>query len=36
MTTKTRTRPAGSPPYYLGRPAAFWLAALKPRHKGSR
>jgi hypothetical protein len=31
MTTTTRTRPASLPAYYLGRPAAFWLAALAPR-----
>jgi len=24
----TRTRPASAPPYYLGRPASLWLAAL--------
>jgi hypothetical protein len=27
----TRTRPATVPAYYLGRPAALWLAALTPR-----
>jgi hypothetical protein len=27
MTTQTRTRPVKAPAYYLGRPAAFWLAA---------
>ena len=31
MTTRTRTRPAGAPAYYLSRPAALWLAALEPR-----
>jgi hypothetical protein len=31
MTTQTRTRPASVTAYYLGRPAAFWLAALAPR-----
>jgi hypothetical protein len=31
MTTDTRTRPANTPAYYLGRPAALWLAALAPR-----
>jgi hypothetical protein len=31
MTISTRTRPAGSPAYYLARPAALWLAALEPR-----
>jgi hypothetical protein len=29
MTTNTRR--AGTPAYYLGRPAALWLAALAPR-----
>jgi hypothetical protein len=24
-------RPATAPPYYLGRPAAFWLAVFAPR-----
>jgi len=27
----TRTRPGGTPAYYLGRPAAFWLAAFRRR-----
>ena len=39
MTTHTRTRQTGVTAYYLGRPAAFWLAALAPRpaaHKLSR
>jgi hypothetical protein len=27
----TRTRRASTPAYYLGRPAALWLAALTPR-----
>jgi hypothetical protein len=27
----TRTRRASAPAYYLGRPAALWLAALTPR-----
>jgi len=31
MTTRIHTRPGTAPPYYLGRPAAFWLAALRPR-----
>jgi hypothetical protein len=31
MTTQTRTRPVQAPAYYLGRPAAFWLAALARR-----
>ena len=31
MTSHTRTRRADAPAYYLGRPAAFWLAALAPR-----
>ena len=30
MNTRTRTRPAGAPAYYLSRPAALWLAALEP------
>jgi len=30
-TTGTRTRPAHVTAYYLGRPAAFWLAAFAPR-----
>jgi hypothetical protein len=25
----TRTRPAGTPAYYLARPAALWLAASR-------
>jgi hypothetical protein len=39
MTTNTNTRRTGITAYYLGRPAAFWLAALAPRqaaHKLSR
>lgn len=28
MTTSTRTRRVNSPAYYLGRPAALWLAAF--------
>ena len=31
MTTHTRTRRLNVPAYYLGRPAALWLAALAPR-----
>jgi hypothetical protein len=31
MTTQTRTRPVKVTAYYLGRPAAFWLAALARR-----
>jgi len=31
MTTHTRTRQTGVTAYYLGRPAAFWLAALAPK-----
>jgi len=31
MTTQARTRPARAPAYYLGRPAAFWLAAVTRR-----
>jgi len=27
----TRTRPSGAPAYYLGRPAAFWLATSARR-----
>jgi hypothetical protein len=30
MTTRTRTRQASVPVYYLGRPAALWLAAFAP------
>ena len=33
MTTSTRTRRGSSPAYYLGRPAALWLAAY-PRRPG--
>jgi hypothetical protein len=31
----TRTRPNGAPPYYQGRPAAFWLQvwALRSRKR---
>jgi len=39
MTTNSRTRPVSTPAYYLGRPAAFWLAASAPRstdHKSPR
>ena len=39
MTTDTRTRRFSAPAYYLGRPAALWLAALAPRsttHKSPR
>jgi len=35
----TSARPSGAPAYYLGRPAAFWLAASAPRptaHKSHR
>ena len=31
MTTLTPARRASTPAYYLGRPAALWLAALAPR-----
>jgi hypothetical protein len=31
MTTHTCTRRVSAPAYYLGRPAALWLAALAPR-----
>ena len=31
MTTRIHTRPTTVPPYYLGRPAAFWLAVSSPR-----
>jgi hypothetical protein len=31
MTTSTRTRQSSSPAYYLGRPAALWLAAYARR-----
>jgi hypothetical protein len=37
--TRTRTRRVSVPAYYLGRPAALWLAALAPRsttHKSPR
>jgi hypothetical protein len=30
MTTRACTWRVGAPAYYLGRPAAFWLAALAP------
>ena len=39
MTIHTRTRRFSAPAYYLGRPAALWLAALAPRsttHKSPR
>jgi len=32
----TRTRPSGAPAYYLGRPAAFWLAASARRPTAHR
>lgn len=31
MTTTTRIRRGSSPAYYLGRPAALWLAAFARR-----
>lgn len=31
MTTSTHTRRVNSPAYYLGRPAALWLAAFARR-----
>jgi len=31
MTTHTGTRRVSTPAYYLGRPAALWLAALAPQ-----
>jgi pyrimidine operon attenuation protein/uracil phosphoribosyltransferase len=31
MTIRIRTRQATAPPYYLGRPAAVWLAIFEPR-----
>lgn len=31
MTTSTRTRRVSAPAYYLGRPAALWLAVLASR-----
>jgi hypothetical protein len=31
MNTSTRTRRVNSPAYYLGRPAALWLAAFERR-----
>ena len=31
MTTSTRIRRVNSPAYYLGRPAALWLAAFARR-----
>jgi hypothetical protein len=31
MTTSTRIRRGSSPAYYLGRPAALWLAAYARR-----
>ena len=31
MTTTTRIRRSSSPAYYLGRPAALWLAAYALR-----
>jgi len=33
MTTTTRTRQASVPAYYLGRPAAVWLAASAPQRR---
>jgi hypothetical protein len=37
MTTSTHTRRVNSPAYYLGRPAALWLAAFarRPVHRTS-
>jgi len=29
--THTRIRPSSAPPYYQGRPAAFWLKVWAPR-----
>jgi hypothetical protein len=29
----TRTRPVSAPPYYQGRPAAFWLKLWAPRSR---
>ena len=34
--SRTRTRPAGAPAYYLGRPAAIWLAATTRRQTSVR
>ena len=34
MTTRTRTRRVSAPAYYLGRPAALWLAALARARRG--
>jgi hypothetical protein len=31
MTAHARTRPATAPPYYQGRPAAFWFALFAPQ-----
>jgi hypothetical protein len=31
MTAHARTRRAAAPPYYLGRPAALWLAVFARR-----
>ena len=31
MTSNVRIRRVSSPAYYLGRPAALWLAAFAPR-----
>jgi hypothetical protein len=31
MTTSTHIRRVSSPAYYLGRPAALWLARFTPR-----
>jgi hypothetical protein len=28
-------RPHGSPPYYLGRPAALWIAAMRPHRRST-
>jgi len=36
MTTRTRTRPAGAPAYYLSRPAVLWLASQEPRRTTSK
>jgi len=37
MTPTPRiARPAGSPAYYLGRPASWWIAARRQRHPPDR
>jgi len=33
MNIARRTRPAGSPAYYLGRPAQVWRTALRHRSR---